>query len=121
MNTNDFLALNFKDITEYDQMFQQNRRDFFKRFGAGIFIVIALGDAATAQEEVARPRGGRPGLPTDFNAYLRIGEDGKITCYTGKIEMGQGPITSLAQMLAEELHAPFDSVDVVMGDTELCP
>jgi nicotinate dehydrogenase subunit B len=121
MNTNDFLALNFKDITDYEQMFQQNRRDFFKRFGAGIFIVIALSDVATAQEEVARPRGNRPGLPSDFNAYLRIGEDGHVTCYTGKIEMGQGPITSLAQMLAEELDAPFDSVDVIMGDTDLCP
>ena len=121
MKTNDFLALNFKDITEYEQMFQQNRRDFFKRFGAGIFIVIALNDAATAQEEVARPRGGRPGLPSDFNAYLHIGEDGHVTCYTGKIEMGQGLVTSLAQMLAEELDAPFDSVDVVLGDTDLCP
>jgi len=121
MKTTDFLALNFKDITDYEQMFQQNRRDFFKRFGAGIFIVIALNDVATAQEEAARPRGGRPGMPSDFNAYLRIAEDGHVTCYTGKIEMGQGIITSLAQMLAEELDAPFDSVDVVLGDTDLCP
>jgi isoquinoline 1-oxidoreductase len=121
MNTNDFLALNFKDVTEYEQMFQQNRREFFKRFGGGIFIVIALSDVATAQEEAARPRGGRPGLPSDFNAYLRIAEDGRVTCYTGKIEMGQGVITSLAQMLAEELDAPFDSVEVVLGDTDLCP
>ena len=121
MNTNDFLAKNFQDITDYEQLFQSSRRDFFKRFGAGIFIAIALGDVASAQEEAARPRGGRPGLPSDFNAYLRIAENGHVTGYTGKIEMGQGVITSLAQMLAEELDAPFDSVEVVLGDTDLCP
>jgi isoquinoline 1-oxidoreductase len=35
--------------------------------------------------------------------------------------MGQGPITSLPQMLAEELETPLDSVDIIMGDTDLCP
>jgi isoquinoline 1-oxidoreductase len=35
--------------------------------------------------------------------------------------MGQGVITSLAQMLADELEVPLDSVDMVMGDTALCP
>ncbi|MGB9488716.1 MAG: molybdopterin cofactor-binding domain-containing protein, partial [Terriglobia bacterium] len=34
---------------------------------------------------------------------------------------GQGVITSLAQMLAEELDVPLESVDMVMGDTDLCP
>jgi len=66
-------------------------------------------------------RMGQRGYPEDFNAYLRIGEDGRVTCYTGKIEMGQGIVTALAQILAEELEVPFDSVDMVMGDTRLCP
>src|SRR5664279_2453356 len=35
--------------------------------------------------------------------------------------MGQGPITSLPQMLAEELETPLETVDIVMGDTERCP
>jgi isoquinoline 1-oxidoreductase len=42
-------------------------------------------------------------------------------CFTGKIEMGQGIHTSLAQMLAEELDVPLNRVDMVMGDTALCP
>ena len=121
MNPNDYLALDFKDVSDLSQLFPQSRRDFLKRFGGGIVIFVALGDFLLAQEEGARPKGGRPGLPTDFNAFLRIGEDGRVTCFTGKIEMGQGPITSLPQMLAEELEAPLDSVDIVMGDTDLCP
>jgi isoquinoline 1-oxidoreductase len=44
-----------------------------------------------------------------------------VTCFTGKIEMGQGIVTSLAMMLAEELDVPLASVDMVMGDTALCP
>ncbi len=121
MNANDFLAANFRDIHSYEDFFSSNRRDFLKRVGGGIVIFMALNEVLLGQEEAPRPRGGRPGLPTDFNAFLRIGEDGRVTCFTGKIEMGQGPITSLPQMLAEELETPLDTVDIVMGDTDLCP
>ncbi|MCK7529787.1 MAG: molybdopterin-dependent oxidoreductase [Marinilabiliales bacterium] len=38
----------------------------------------------------------RRSLTKDYNAFLHIAEDGTVTCYTGKIEMGQGIITSLA-------------------------
>jgi isoquinoline 1-oxidoreductase len=101
-----------------------NRRDFLKRLGGGLFIFVALRNLSFAQEaarEGARPANAQRNLPVDFNAYLRIGEDGRVTCYTGKIEMGQGTITSLPQMVAEELEVPLDSVDIVMGDTDLCP
>jgi len=121
MNTNDLLAANFRDIHSYDDLFASNRRDFLKRVGGGIVIFMAINDALFGQEEAGRPRGGRPGLPSDFNAFLRIGEDGRVTCLTGKIEMGQGIITSLPQMLAEELDTPLDTVDIVMGDTDQCP
>ena len=60
-------------------------------------------------------------LPEDFNAFLRIGEDGQVTCYVGKIEMGQGVYTSLGQMLADELDVSLNSVKMVMGDTDICP
>ena len=122
MKATDFLARNFKDIRTYSDLFPPpNRREFFKRFGGGIFIFVALEDLVFGQEEARRPRGGRPGLPSDFNAFLSIAEDGRVTGFTGKIEMGQGPITSLPQMLAEELDASLDMVDIVMGDTDRCP
>ena len=122
MNTNDYLALNFKDIKNFADLYPQTRRDFLKRLGGGIIICVAMGEFLAAEaQEGGRGRGLGRGLPTDFNAFLRIGEDGKITGYTGKIEMGQGPITSLPQTLAEELDAPLDTVEMVMGDTDLCP
>ena len=97
--------------------FLLNRRDFIKITGAGIFVFFAIGD----MDVFGQPRGFGSDYPEDFNAYLRIGEDGRVTCFSGKIEMGQGVITSLAQMLAEELDVALSSVDMVMGDTSLCP
>jgi nicotinate dehydrogenase subunit B len=90
-----------------------NRRDFLKWAGSGIFIWFAL------DHELVM--GQRPNYPTDLNAYLRIGEDGRVTLYSGKIEMGQGIVTSLAQMAADELGVALDRIDMVMGDTDLCP
>ncbi|OGD22960.1 MAG: hypothetical protein A2W03_06220 [Candidatus Aminicenantes bacterium RBG_16_63_16] len=93
------------------------RRDFIKLTGGGVVILFAAGE--TAWLEARRRDGEEPSA--DFNAFLRIGEDGRVTCLTGKIEMGQGVVTSLAMMLADELEVPLESVDMVMGDTELCP
>ena len=98
------------------------RRDFIKQFATGLMIWVTLGPMLGAEEsEAAHPTKAKPKDANDFNAFLRIGEDGKVTCFTGKIEMGQGPITSLPQMLAEELDVSLDDVSIVMGDTELCP
>lgn len=122
MNTTDHLALNFKDIKNFSDLYPQTRRDFLKRLGGGIIICVAMGEALPALAQQERRFGGfGRGLPSDFNAFLHIDEDGHVTGYTGKIEMGQGPITSLPQMLAEELDAPLDAVEMVMGDTDLCP
>jgi nicotinate dehydrogenase subunit B len=113
----DFLELNSTDeATDY----RLTRRDFLKIAGGGIFILMTIGDIQVfAQERPGRPT--RPPLSTDFNAFLRIGEDGRVKCFTGKIEMGQGVVTSLAQMLADELDVSLESVDMVMGDSDLCP
>lgn len=117
MKKDDLLDLDFKDITP---SFPIDRREFLKLLGGGITILFTVGDAEALLQE-ARRRGFRPRLPEDFNAFLRIKEDGRVSCFTGKIEMGQGVITSLAQMLADELDVRLDSVDMVMGDTDLCP
>lgn len=93
------------------------RRDFLKLLGGGIIVFITFGDSSILLSQ-QRPR---PRTPTDFNAYLRVGEDGKVTIYVGKIEMGQGAITSLAQIAAEELDVSLDSIEMVMGDTDICP
>jgi nicotinate dehydrogenase subunit B len=95
------------------------RRDVLALAGSGLFIFLPLEPAAALQEPARLP--GRQGYPTDFNAYLRVGGDGRVTCLVGKVELGQGSMTALAQLLAEEIDVALDSVDMIMGDTDLCP
>jgi nicotinate dehydrogenase subunit B len=93
--------------------FSLDRRDFVKLLGGGIIVFFSL----DTSESVAQGRN----YPTDFNAYLRVGEDGRVTVYSGKIEMGQGIVTSLAQEAADELGVALESIEMIMGDTDLCP
>jgi nicotinate dehydrogenase subunit B len=107
-----------------DVQFSLRRREFVKLLGGGIFVFFTTegaipGAQEKRQESEVVPRGFA--YPDDFNAYLRIDEDGKVTVFTGKIEMGQGIITALAQEAADELGVAFDSIEMVMGDTDLCP
>ncbi|MGA2961748.1 MAG: molybdopterin cofactor-binding domain-containing protein [Candidatus Korobacteraceae bacterium] len=90
-----------------------NRRDFLK-LGTGLAVYFWTGPVDLFGQAP-------PAVPTDFNAYIHIGADGRVICMVGKIEMGQGLQTALAQNLAEELDVAFDSVDMIMGDTDLCP
>ena len=68
----------------------------------------------------ARTRG-RGGAPVTLAQRLHIGEDGAITVFTSKVEVGQGSRTQLTQAAAEELHLPVDRVRLVMADTALGP
>ncbi len=97
-----------------------SRRDFLALTATGLIVMVALDRFLSGQEPV-RPPQGRQGYPSDLNAYLHVGADGRVTCLVGKIEMGQGAMTSLPQLVAEELEVPLTAVDIVMGDTDLCP
>lgn len=95
------------------------RREFLAASGGSILIFFLWGDA---EAEAQRREGGRRSAAAqDWNAFLRVGADGRVTVFSGKIEMGQGVHTSLAQTVAEELDVPLDRVEMVMGDTDLCP
>ena len=101
--------------------FELARRDFFKFLGAGI-AVFAVAKNSLAAQETAPTRGfHQEGLPADLTAWLHIGEDGIVTAFTGKVEIGQNIRTSLAQTVADELRVPFDSVRMVTADTALTP
>src|SRR5580693_9888478 len=100
--------------------FDVDRRDFFKFLGAGVLVVSILKPAVLAQESGGGQRRGES-LPKEIGAWLHIGEDGKVTVYTGKAEMGQNIRTSLSQAVSEELHVPISKIEMVMGDTKLTP
>jgi nicotinate dehydrogenase subunit B len=97
-----------------------SRRDFLNALGGGIVVLCVVEEAADAQESGRRAHSG-DARPAEISAWLHIGEDGGITVYTGKTEVGQNIRTSLTQAVAEELHAPVASVHMLMADTDLVP
>jgi isoquinoline 1-oxidoreductase len=92
-----------------------SRRRFVQLCGGGVVVLIGVGPLT------ARAQAANFIYPEDFNAYLVIGKDGRVTVYSGKIEMGQGVMTSQAQMVAEDLGVALSSIDMVLGDTARCP
>jgi nicotinate dehydrogenase subunit B len=60
-------------------------------------------------------------LTTWLDDWLRIETDGMVTAFSGKVELGTGVRTALAQIVAEELDVPFERVHMIMGDTSQTP
>ena len=95
------------------------RRDFLKTAG-GLIVTFTLADSILA----AVAQGTAPTKTValdDVDAFLAIGADGRVTLYTGKVDLGTGIRTALTQIAAEELDLPFDRVTVTQGDTALTP
>jgi CO/xanthine dehydrogenase Mo-binding subunit len=101
--------------------FDVERRDFFKALGAGLLIVCVMKDASALQESGGRRHNDEDSLPQAISAWLHIDENGGVTVFTGKVEVGQNIRTSLSQAVAEELHFPLEKIQIVMGDTQLVP
>jgi len=101
--------------------FDLERRDFFKMLGAGLLVACIAKDAGAFQESGGQRRQFGEPLPKEISAWMHIGENGVVTVYTGKVEVGQNIRTSLSQAAAEELRFPIDKIEMVMGDTRLTP
>jgi len=110
--------LNKKTESTLEKTNGMQRRSFVKLLGGGIFIFFQPWDIFNLND-ITLPQART--LTKDYNAFLHVAEDGTVRCYTGKIEMGQGPITSLPQMMADELNVPLEKIKMIMGDTDLCP
>lgn len=99
--------------------FELQRRDFFRVMGAGAVVLVA------ARKVVAQGRGGaggaRPTMSEEVNAYIHIGENGAVTAFSGKVEIGQNNRTMFTQLVAEELRVPVARVNVITGDTGRTP
>jgi nicotinate dehydrogenase subunit B len=88
--------------------------------GAGAIVLAFSLDPRTSLAEGAK-------LPGDLqtnrmlDAWIRIGADGNATVLVGKVELGQGIVTALAQIAAEELDLPLERVHMISGDTARTP
>jgi nicotinate dehydrogenase subunit B len=100
-----------------------NRREFARKGRDALLIGFSLhrGIApAIVWGQTAAPTA-KPVIPEELDSWLSVGRDGKVTVYTGRIDMGTGVETAFGQLISDELDVPFESVKIVMGDTELTP
>ena len=111
----DFAPEQYELQEEPAYKFTVKRREFFKILGGGIAVTfVASKSIASVLTEEKQPE-------DQIGAWIHIGENGNVTIYTGKAEVGQNIRTSLAQIVAEELEVPMDKISLVMGDTALTP
>src|SRR5262245_21008361 len=89
--------------------------------GLGALVVAFTLDPQrlTAQQPPRMPGSLSPNRKLD--AWIRINADGTATINTGKVELGQGILTALAQIAAEELDLPLARLTMISGDTERTP
>ncbi|CAN1564010.1 Aldehyde oxidase/xanthine dehydrogenase, molybdopterin binding [Burkholderiaceae bacterium] len=99
-----------------------SRRGFLKTTGyLSLAFAIPL-DNALSQADNTKPR-----LPGDLNnnrklsAWLRINANQTVTLMVGKVELGQGILTAVTQVCADELDIDLSRVHVISGDTALVP
>lgn len=100
-----------------------SRRGLLKAGGALVVMSAAVPLALRSSIAEAAAKGLEFPIPnlTDLATWLTVDANGDVTWRTGHVELGQGNRTALAQMVAEELDVAFNTVTLVMGDTNVTP
>ena len=77
------------------------------------------GRAGVAQV-LGGPATGSPPL-NQVDSWIAIADDGSVTAFSGKEELGQGISVAQTQLVAEELCVPFNRVKLIYCDTGFTP
>jgi nicotinate dehydrogenase subunit B len=96
---------------------QISRRDVLIGSGA---LIVSFSLAGTFEGAIAET-GAKPLALTEVDSFLAIDKRGRVTVYSGKVELGTGVYTALQQIVADELGVPMNRISLVQGDTLLTP
>ncbi|MEH2562721.1 xanthine dehydrogenase family protein molybdopterin-binding subunit [Bradyrhizobium sp. AZCC 2289] len=108
---------------------RMTRRQFFEKLGKGSLVVgfslspVAASilaeeaHAASVDSQLTILSGIASGSPPQNDAWLTIDHQGKITLFSGKVEIGTGTQTAFSQIVAEELYVDVSTITYVQGDT----
>ena len=107
-------------MVEHNEKFTIARRDLLKGTAALVIAVAVPPIASLTPGRAAASTATRTLNPAQLDTWLAIAENGDVTGYWGKMDMGQGVDTAIAQIIAEELDVNVDIVSIVAGDSALC-
>src|SRR5260370_38241515 len=94
-----------------------DRRSLLQATGA-LVVTFSLTSSGAGAQSAAVPK---TVSPDRVDGFLAIGADGKVTVYSGKVDLGTGVLTALTQIVAEELDVPMSDAPLIQGDTALTP
>jgi CO/xanthine dehydrogenase Mo-binding subunit len=113
-------------LTVTDSRSGTSRRDFLTGGTLVVaFLLLPKHGAAGALTEPSPSAGAS--VPEDLadqpwlDAWIRVGPDGAVTVFSGKVELGQGIRTALIQVAAEELDLPPARIELITADTTRTP
>ena len=99
------------EVNEMTQKTELNRRSFLKATlvaGGAVVFGISMPVRSRAEERLGLALD--PSADFQPNAFIRIAKDGKVTVTVGQVEMGQGVLTSLPMIIADELEVDWTNV-----------
>lgn len=102
------------------------RRKFIRSIGL-LSIGFSMFDLGCVQKTPDNETVAEPAMRTDpvdgdrIDSWLQVLEDGKINILTGKIELGQGIMTAIMQIAAEELNTHMDLMEIHIAETGYTP
>lgn len=95
-----------------------NRRTFLATSGSALVVGFSFDAGAATAPVLSKPKA----VAKDrVESFVAVNADGSVTVHVGKVDLGTGTRTALAQMAADELDVAFDKVAMVMGDTATTP
>lgn len=97
-----------------------SRRDFLKTSGA-LIVTFSVGQPLAEAAEKGQPAPAKTVALDQVDGFVAIDSKGRVTVYSGKVDLGTGVLTALTQIAAEELSVPLERVTLVQGDTALTP
>jgi isoquinoline 1-oxidoreductase beta subunit len=94
-----------------------SRREFMRRTGqagGGLVFALTFASACTPAEQAVGPAA-KASASVAPNVYVNIRNDGIVEIYCHRSEMGQGIRTSLPQIIADELEADWDKIEIIQA------
>jgi nicotinate dehydrogenase subunit B len=83
-------------------------------------LIVSFSLCSIPQQVMAQTAA-KPVVLTEVDSFLAIDKSGKVTIYSGKVDLGTGVYTALQQIVADELDVPMNRIEMIQGDTLLTP
>src|SRR5689334_17181167 len=97
------------------------RRSFVHTAG---FLTLCFALPGGIVRSIAQEAGKLPGDLEDtplLSSWIKIDADETVTLMIGKVELGQGAVTAVGQVCADELDIDMKRLKIISGDTALVP